>query len=64
MTKPSPHRRRSLEKEIIIAVVVLYSLVAGMMVAVHYMQPSGQETATSSISPSHSEQSTRKWDAK
>ena len=50
--------RRSLENEIIIAVVILYLLIAGVMVAIHYMQPKGQETSTSSTSPSHSDQST------
>jgi len=51
--KNSPRRRASLEKEIIIAVVILYLLIAGVMVTVHYLQPPGQETATSSMSPSH-----------
>lgn len=64
MTSPPPQRRRSLEREIIIAVIVLYLVITGVMVAVHYMQPAGQETATSSTSPSHGEQSSRKPDAK
>ncbi|MBA2411780.1 MAG: hypothetical protein H0V63_03010, partial [Burkholderiaceae bacterium] len=48
MAEPLPQRRRSLEREIIIAVVVLYLLITGVMVAVHYLQPVGQATATSS----------------
>lgn len=46
-----PHR--SIEREIILAVVVLYVLIAGVMIIVHYAQPKGQPTATSSQSPSH-----------
>jgi hypothetical protein len=58
MTTPlGPPRRRSLEREIIVAVVVLYLMITGVMVTVHYLQPLGQETATSSRSPSHSERS-------
>ncbi len=58
MSTPSgPSRRRSLEREIIVAVIVLYLMITGVMVTVHYIQPSGQETATSSSSPSHSERS-------
>lgn len=64
MTTSSPQRRRSLEREIIIAVIVLYLMITGVMVTVHYLQPAGQETATSSTSPSHGEQSSRKPDAK
>ena len=59
MTTPSPPRRRSLEREIIIAVVVLYLMITGVMVTVHYIQPSGQQTKSSSSSPSHSERSPR-----
>ena len=64
MTTPSPPRRRSLEREIIVAVIVLYLMITGVMVIVHYMQPAGQGTATSSTSPSHGEQSSHKPDAK
>jgi hypothetical protein len=59
MATPSSPRRRSLEREIIIAVVVLYLMITGVMVTVHYMQPTGQETTTSSSSPSHGERSAR-----
>ena len=41
MTSPPRQRRRSLEREIIIAVIVLY-LMTGVMVTVHYTQPAGQ----------------------
>jgi hypothetical protein len=64
MTTNSQQRRRSLEREIITAVIVLYLMITGVMVTVHYTQPAGQGTATSSTSPSHAEQSTRKPDAK
>jgi len=64
MTSPPRQRRRSLEREIIIAVIVLYLMITGVMVTVHYTQPAGQGTATSSTSPSHGEQSRRKSDAK
>ena len=64
MTSPPRQRRRSLEREIIIAVIVLYLMITGVMVTVHYTQPVGQGTATSSTSPSHGEQSSRKSDAK
>ena len=55
-----PPSRASLENEIIIAVVVLYLLLAIIMIVVHYIQPAGQETTTSSKSPSHSEYSANK----
>ena len=58
-TPPGPPRRRSLEREIIIAVIVLYLTITGVMVTVHYLQPAGQETATSSRSPSHTGRSVR-----
>ena len=64
MPTPSSPRRRSLEREIITAVIVLYLMITGVMVTVHYTQPAGQATATSSTSPSHGEQSGRKSDAK
>jgi len=56
-TQSAQPRRRSLEREIIIAVIVLYLMITGVMVVVHYVQPSGQQTATSSKSPSHGERS-------
>jgi hypothetical protein len=46
---------RSLENEVVLAVIVLYLLLAIVMTVVHYIQPSEQETLTSSMSPSHKE---------
>ena len=46
---------RSLENEVVLAVIVLYLLLAIVMTVVHYIQPSEQETVTSSMSPSHME---------
>lgn len=43
----------NLENEIIVAVVILYLLLSLAIVLVHYLQPEGQETKTSS--PSHTE---------
>ena len=45
--------RRSLENEIIIAVIILYVLISSVMVIVHYSQPAKVVTKTSSTSPSH-----------
>lgn len=49
--------RRTIEREIIFAVIVLYLIITGVMVVVHYLQPQGQQTATSSSSPAHSDRS-------
>ena len=43
----------SLEREVIVAVVVLYLLLSGALLAIHYMQPKNRVTETSSSSPSH-----------
>lgn len=59
----SPHNR-SLENEVILAVVVLYLLLAIVMTVVHYIQPAEQETVTSSTSPSHREKALLKSEAK
>lgn len=64
MKKYKRQHRPSLENEIITAVVILYLFIAAVMVTMHYIQPPGQETVTSSTSPSHSEQSIRKPEAK
>jgi hypothetical protein len=45
--------KMNLENEIIVAVVILYLLLSLAIVLVHYLQPEGQETKTSS--PSHTE---------
>lgn len=53
---PKPHVRRppsSLEREVIGAVVILYLLISGALLAIHYLQPGGTGTTTSSTSPSH-----------
>jgi len=43
----------SMEHEIIVATVVLYLLICSAVLAMHFLQPEGQETVTSSPSPSH-----------
>lgn len=58
MKKTKVRNHKSLENEVIVAVVVLYLLIATVMLLVHHLQPVGQETVTSSTSPSHAEQST------
>ncbi len=50
-------QRQTLEHEIITAVVMLYLMIAVVMIVVHYIQPERQGTMTSSVSPSHREQS-------
>lgn len=45
----------SLETEVILAVIGLYLFIAGMLLLVHHLQPEGQETLTSSPSPSHAD---------
>ena len=49
----SIRKKMNLENEIIAAVVVLYLLLSAVIVLVHYLQPEGQETKTSS--PAHTE---------
>lgn len=56
MEKSVPPVPKSSENEVIFAVIGLYLLIASVMITVHYMQPPGQETVTSSTSPSHGEQ--------
>lgn len=54
--KNLPQRsNRSPENEVILAVIVLYLLLALVMTVVHYIQPSEQATTTSSMSASHRE---------
>lgn len=43
----------SLEREVIFAVIVLYVLICTVMLGVHYLEPGGPETKTSSSSPAH-----------
>ena len=52
-TDISIRQKMNLENEIIVAVVTLYLLLSATIVLVHYLQPEGQETKTSS--PAHSE---------
>lgn len=52
--KTSPNTgKTSLEREVILAVTILYALICAVLLAIHYLQPAGQETVTSSTSPSH-----------
>ncbi len=41
----------SLEREVILAVVILYIAICAVMLALHFMEPGGAATATSSTSP-------------
>ncbi|MEQ1440079.1 hypothetical protein AAG565_12015 [Fontimonas sp. SYSU GA230001] len=50
---PRRKKRRSMENEVIVSVILLYLFIAVTMLAVHHLQPAGQETVTSSQSPSH-----------
>lgn len=58
INKRQPHKKSNLEQEVIVAVVILYLLIMGAMLAIHHLQPAGQETKTSSTSPSHDSFST------
>lgn len=42
----------SLEREVILAVVILYLLICTVMLGLHYLEPGGAATATSSTSSS------------
>jgi hypothetical protein len=53
MTKRMKRNSSNLEREVIVAVVILYGLICATMLSIHYLQPAGQETKTSSTSPSH-----------
>lgn len=48
----------TLEREVITSTIALYLLICGALFAVHHFQPPGQETTTSSSSPSHQHFST------
>lgn len=45
--------KHALETEVIWAVIGLYVFIAGVLLLIHHLQPAGQETQTSSPSPSH-----------
>lgn len=42
----------SLEREVILAVIILYVLICAVMLGLHFLAPGGAETTTSSTSPS------------
>lgn len=46
-----------LEREVILSVIILYVLICAAMIGIHYAQPGGTATVTSSSSPSHTERS-------
>ncbi|HJR72169.1 MAG TPA: hypothetical protein VJ806_00855 [Luteimonas sp.] len=52
--RPAPKKSR-LENEVILAVVILYILLSGALLAIHFAMPTGTQTVTSSTSPSHGE---------
>jgi hypothetical protein len=47
-------KRSSLEQEVIIVTTLLYLLICGVILAIHYLQPESRATITSSPSPSQS----------
>lgn len=53
MTQPLKRKASNLEREVINAVMILYALICIAMLAIHYLQPAGQATGTSSTSPAH-----------
>jgi hypothetical protein len=46
----------SLEREVIVAVIILYLMLCGALLGIHYLQPAGVTAVTSSKSPSHAPQ--------
>ena len=51
---PAPEKpKHALETEVIWAVIGLYLFIAGVLLLFYHLQPEGQETKTSSPSPSH-----------
>lgn len=44
-----------LEREVILSVIILYVLICAAMIGIHYAQPGGVATVTSSSSPSHAD---------
>lgn len=52
------HPSANMERDVIVSVITLYTLICAAMLAMHYLQPKGAETVTSSTSPSHREFST------
>lgn len=56
MTRSLKRKASNLEREVINAVMILYALICIAMLAIHYLQPAGQGTETSSTSPAHQSQ--------
>lgn len=48
-----PMNSSRLENEVILAVVIMYLLLSGALLAIHFAMPEGAQTVTSSTSPSH-----------
>lgn len=48
--KQEKKKHSSLENEVIVAVTVLYLLMMGVFLVIHYAQPAGQVTVSSSLS--------------
>jgi hypothetical protein len=46
--------RSTLEQEVIVVTTLLYLLICGAILAIHYLQPESRPTITSSPSPSQS----------
>lgn len=44
-----------LEREVILSVIILYVLICAAMIGIHYLQPGGTATVTSSSSLSHAD---------
>lgn len=49
----------NLEREVIVAVIILYLIICAAMLGIHYWQPGGAETETSSTSPAHGAQAAK-----
>jgi hypothetical protein len=49
----------NLEREVIVAVIVLYLIICAAMLGIHYWQPGGSATETSSTSPAHEAQAAK-----
>jgi hypothetical protein len=54
-TKAPDKKHFNLETEVILAVIGLYIFISGVLLIIHFLQPAGQATQTSSPSPSHAE---------
>ena len=54
--KAPDKKKHTLETEVIWAVIGLYVFIASVLLLIHHLQPEGQETKSSSPSPSHATQ--------